>query len=86
MKKVIKNLLVSFIIVLTIVKKKTWWPGTRQDQNGWWDNFKVKVVTYTTELEITTAELDSVAADAAMWQYLYNAENLLNDLDRKSVV
>lgn len=79
MKKVIKNLAASFIIALTIVKKKTWWPGTRQDQYAWWDNFKVKVVTYTTELEITTTELDTVETDAAMWQHLYKVENLVND-------
>jgi len=79
MKSVIKNLLLAIIVLTTIVKKKGWWPSTRVDQNAWWDNFKVKLVTYTTELTITTDELDSANADAAMWQYFYTVENLMNN-------
>jgi hypothetical protein len=79
MKKAVKNLLLTVIIVMAIVKKKAWWPSTRVKQSEWWANYKLKLVTYTTELEITVDELAAADADEAMFQYLYDCENMIND-------
>ena len=79
MKKKLTKVLIAIIIAIAIIKKKPWWPSTREKQAEWWANYKLKLVTYTTELEITVEELAVADADEAMFQYIYTVENLITD-------
>lgn len=54
-----------------MAKTKQWWPKTIALQLAWWTNILLKMVTYTTELVITTEERDQLTADAAMFKYLF---------------
>ena len=75
----LKNVILTVIIAVTIVKKRAWWPGARTKQSEWWTNYLLKLVTYTSELVITVDELAETQADGAMWQYFYTVENRIND-------
>ena len=52
--------------------KKPWWKTTKDARLSCFANFILKIVTYSTELNITTDEHNSVVADEAMFQYLLN--------------
>jgi len=57
-------------------------PRTDAEKCDWYENFGLKLPTYATALDITPAELASVAADRAAWDYICKTSNLWDNFSK----
>lgn len=64
----------KLIIMNIIIKKKYWWPGKRENQVAWWENYPIALAANKVALGATVAELLRSVNDSAMFLSLYANE------------